>query len=93
VYIHTLDGDDATHVQNMLPHCLHLRNKVLNAVGNVNHQGPSLFQTFPCSLEEELQNTQNQVLLDNLPAGNTVADFDITLHLFIASSATQEQQH
>jgi hypothetical protein len=56
VNIHTLKGDDATHVQNMLPHGLRFRNKVLNAVGNVNHQGPSLFQTFPRSLEEELQN-------------------------------------
>jgi hypothetical protein len=80
------------HVQNMLPHCLHLHNKVLNAMGNANHQGPSLFQTFPCSLEEELQNTWNQILVDNPPAGNTVADFD-ALRLFIASSATQEQQH
>ena len=79
VYMHTLKGDDATHVQNMLPHCLRFRNKVLNAVGNANHQGPSLFQTFPRSLEEELQNTWNQILVDNPPAENTVADFDVAL--------------
>jgi hypothetical protein len=77
----------------MLPHCLRFHNKVLNAVGNVNHQGPSLFQRFPCSLEEELQNTWNQILSDTPPAGNTVADFDIVLRLFIASSATKDQQH
>ena len=93
VYITALEGDESTHVQTMIPHCLRLRNKVLNAVGIINHQGPSLFQTFPRSLEEELQNTWNQVILDNPPAGNTVADFDIALRLFIATSASPEQQH
>jgi hypothetical protein len=29
VYIHTLEGDNAMHVQNMLPHCLCLHNKAM----------------------------------------------------------------
>jgi hypothetical protein len=93
--LRTLESLD---LQEMIPHCMRVKNKIEFAVGNKNHRGQSYFKVFPRTLSMMLEpvwnhlmeEARNDVTVDN---AETEANFDLRLKDFIAVHSTSSDCH
>jgi hypothetical protein len=93
--LRTLESLD---LQEMIPHCMRVKNKIDFAVGNETHRGPSYFKVFPRTLSMMLEPVWNYLIEearndDTVDHAETLVNFDLRLKDFIAVHATSSDRH
>ena len=84
---------DDIDIAILLPHCLDVRQKVLQTVTTQANKGPSLFKVFPRTLSHILSSVWDNILVDNPPAVQNEASFDECIRAFIAVHSSEEEQY
>jgi hypothetical protein len=85
---------ESVELEDVLAHCKLVKHKVRQVVSNNNHLGPSYFEVFPRTLEQELEDAwQPAVEALGVAPAQTVANFDTALKSFIAHHATSRDRH
>ena len=78
-------------LEDLLPHCLEVRQRVITVCAENDHKGPSLYQILGRTLATPLR-----ALWETITSGITqfsVANFDLSLRAFIAATATSDDKH
>ena len=95
IYLPVLQSLD---LNELLPHAINFRAKLLTAVGTDAHKGPSLYGTFPRSLSLVLSAVWEQLIADadanpNVDNAETPQNFDDRLRELIAVHSTAEDRY
>ena len=85
-------------LNELVPHALNFRSKVLTTVGTAAHKGPSLCEAFPRSMTLVLSSVWEQINADadadpNMDNAQTIDNFNARLREFIAVHSVEEDRH
>ncbi len=85
---------ESIELESILAHCKVIKHKIKRVVSAATHVGPSFFEVFPRTLEQEMEDAWEPAVaaLGPNPA-QTEENFDQALKTFIAAHATGRDRH
>jgi hypothetical protein len=85
---------DSLHLESILTHCKSIPHLIQRVVVTAAHLGPALFEVFPRTLEQEIEDTCAPAVatLGANPV-QTVENFELALKAFIAVHATTRDRY
>jgi hypothetical protein len=85
---------DSIELEAVLSHCKAIKHKVKRVVASATHLGPSYFEVFPRTLEQEIEDAwEPAVAALGANSAQTEETFDTALKTFIAAHATTRDRH